>query len=119
MTKNSTPFQFISNLAAGAVSEFINGALNTAGDAADCATCLKKGHYRNATGIAAGCAGLIARGAIELIRNSAVVTAACCDALLSEEPHASKENEIGSRPTKRSSTGALASDKPSETGEYF
>ena len=81
MTKNSTPFQFISNLAAGAVSEFINGALNTAGDATDCATCLKKGHCRNVAGIV--------RGTVELIRNSAVVTAACCDALLSEEPHAS------------------------------
>lgn len=86
-------FNFVSNLATSTVSDLITGTVNTVSDAADGARCLMKGNYRDAADIAAGRVGRIAHGAVNLVRNGAAVTVACCDTLLSDPTSANKNTE--------------------------
>ena len=83
-------FHFISDITSRTVSNLISGSTDTASDIADGANCLVKGNYRDAADIAARRAGRIAHGAVELVRNGAAITAACCDTLLSDAPTTSR-----------------------------
>lgn len=84
-------FRFVSDIAADTVSSLITGTTNTVSDATASASCLMNGRYREAADIAVHRAGCIAQGAVEMVRNGAAVTVACCDTVLSDKAEAPKE----------------------------